>query len=267
MKIFEFDDYREFVTKSVRSLPKSGRGEFLRIAKQIGVHTSTLSQVLSGIKHFTLDQACLLAEYFGMNDLETQYLLLLVEIDRAGTEKLRLTLKKQMDRLKQESEDLSSVIPGKRALSEIEKAVFYSNWYYPGIWALTSIPGYQSPDAISKYFRLPKLLVNQVISFLVSTGLCIEEEGRLKPGTTYVHLEADSPFISRHHSMWRQKGIERHPNLSESEIRYSSPMSISEDDAKRIRQLIVDWIEQANKIRDASPCEALYCFNVDWFRF
>ena len=264
MKIFEFSDYRDFVIKTVRSLPKAGRGEFLKIAKHLGIHTSTLSQVLSGTKHLTLDQACSLGDYFGLNDLETEYLLQLVEFERAGTERLRATLKKQMSRLREKSKELSAVVPGKRTLSEEEKAIFYSNWFYPGIWALTSIPGYQTSDAISKYFGLPKLLVNQVISFLVSTGLCAGENGSLRPGTTYVHLESDSPFIGRHHASWRQKAIERHPVLTESEIAYSSPMSLSREDAKEIRKLIVGWVDQANKIRDPSPCESLYFLNIDW---
>src|SRR5690242_4991269 len=132
MKILDFNNCRDFVTKTVRSLPKAGRGEFLKIAKHLGMHTSTLSQVLSGLKHFTLDQACLLADYFGLNELETQYLLHMVELERAGTERLRTTLKKQMARIKEQSRALSVVIPGKRKLSEPEKAVFYSNWFYPG---------------------------------------------------------------------------------------------------------------------------------------
>jgi uncharacterized protein (TIGR02147 family) len=267
MKIFEFTDYRGFVTQTVRSLPKSGRGEYMKIAKHLGIHTSTLSQVLSGTKQFTLDQACALADYLGFSELETQYLLTLAELERAGTERLRGTLKKQMARIKDQSRALSSVVPGKRTLSEEEKAIFYSNWFYPGIWALTSIPGHQTPDVIAKYFDLPKLLVNRVITFLVSTGLCVETNGLLQPGTTYVHLEPESPFIGRHHASWRQKAIERHPVLSESEIAYSSPMSISQEDAGKIRKLIVNWVEQVNKVRDPSPCEALYFLNIDWIKF
>lgn len=266
MKIFEFSNYRAFVFKAVRSLPKSGRGEFQKIARQLKIHSSTLSQVLSGKKQFTSDQACALAEYFGFNDLETQYLLRLVELERAGTERLRTVLKKQLGQLRSQSRELSAVIPGKKTLSEEEKATFYSNWYYPGIWALTSIPGHQTMDAITKYFGLPRILVNRVISFLVKTGLCIEENGLLRPGTTYVHLEADSPFIGRHHAMWRQKAIERHPTLTENELAYSSPLSVSYQDAEKIRKLIVDCVEQVNKIREPSPCETLYFINFDWVK-
>jgi len=267
MRIFEFDSYRDFITQTVRALPKAGRGEYLKIAGHLRIHTSTLSQIIAGTKHLTLDQAGELSVYFGLNDLETQYLLYLIEFERAGTERLRSILKKQMLRIRDQGKSLSEVIPGKRTLNIEEKAIFYSNWYYPGIWALISIPGYQTIDAIAKYFNLPRLLVNQVVSFLTTTGLSKETEGLLEPGTTYIHLEGDSPLIGRHHASWRQKAIERHPILSESEIAYSSPMSISIVDAEKIRKMIVSWVEEVNKIRDPSPCEALYFFNVDWMKF
>ena len=266
MKIFEFNNYRAFITETVRALPNNGRGEFIRIAKHLGIHTSTLSQVLSGTKNFTLDQTCSLAHYFELNELETEYLLLLAQLERAGTERLRIILKKQMEKIRTQGKELSAVIPGKKNLSEEEKAIFYSNWFYPAIWALTSIPNHQTVESISRYFNLPKQTVNGVISFLLSTGLCIEENHFLRPGTTYVHLEAGSPFIARHHACWRLKAMERHPLLTETEIAYSSPMSISKEDAIKIRKLIVEWVSQVNKTRESSVSEALYFFNVDWIK-
>lgn len=267
MRLFDAPGYREFVVQTVRALPKGGRGEYLKIAAHLSIHTSTLSQVLAGTKNLTLDQACALGDYFGLGELETQYLLHLVEFERAGTPRLRATLTREMEKLKAQSTQLSAVVPGKRALSEGEKATFYSNWFYPGIWALTSIPGSQTREAISRVMGLPRDLVNRVVEFLLQTGLCQEQGGLLRPGTTYVHLEADSPFIGRHHASWRLKAMERHPVLTETEIAYSSPMSLSHEDAKKIRKLVIEWVEQVNRIRDPSPCEALYCLNVDWVRF
>ena len=82
-----------------------------------------------------------------------------------------------------------------------------------------------------------------------------------------MHLEANSPFVGRHHSSWRQKAIERHPVISEGEIAYSSPMSLSKSDAEMIRNLVVKWVEEVNKIRDPSPCEVVYFLNIDWIKF
>jgi transcriptional regulator with XRE-family HTH domain len=74
MRIFDYTDYRSFTVDTVKAMPKSGRGELLKIAEALGIHTSTLSHVLSGIKQLTLDQACSLADYFGLNDIESESL-------------------------------------------------------------------------------------------------------------------------------------------------------------------------------------------------
>jgi transcriptional regulator with XRE-family HTH domain len=267
MRIFDYTDYRSFTVDTVKAMPKSGRGELLKIAEALGIHTSTLSHVLSGIKQLTLDQACSLADYFGLNDIETEYFIKLVELDRAGTERFKSVLKQQMAKLRRQGRDLSKVVPAKKALSAEESATYYSNWFYAGIFTLSSIEGYQTVDAISKYLNLPKRLVNQVVSFLLSTGICVTKGDLIVPGTTYLHLESDSPLISVHHSRWRQKAIERHPVLTDRELAYSSPMSLSVADVEKVRGYITSLISEVNKVRDPSPCETTYVLNIDWIKF
>jgi hypothetical protein len=87
------------------------------------------------------------------------------------------------------------------------------------------------------------------------------------PGTTYLHLESDSPLISVHHSRWRQKAIERHPVLTDRELAYSSPMSLSVADVEKVRGYITSLISEVNKVRDPSPCETTYVLNIDWIKF
>ncbi len=44
-------------------------------------------------------------------------------------------------------------------------------------------------------------------------------------------------------------------------------MSISEADSQKVKQLILKLVLEVNAIRDPSPCEKLYCLNLDWFHF
>lgn len=264
--VFTSNSYQDFVRDTIRSLPKGGRGELLRLASHIGIHTSTLSQILAHKKNLTLEQACSMAEYFGLNELEARYFLLMVSRARAGTALLRKRYQVQIDEIRAVKDDLKTVIPQDRPLSMDEKAVFYSNWYYTAIWAQTSIPGFQSKDALQRHFQLPRAIVNEVVQFLMRTGLCVEENGELRPGHQYSHLEASSPLISRHHANWRIKAMERHPLLTTSELSYSSPMTLSNPDSEKVRALLVKLISNVNQIRDPSPCEQLRCLNIDWIK-
>ncbi|OQW47298.1 MAG: hypothetical protein A4S09_16010 [Proteobacteria bacterium SG_bin7] len=84
-------DYLRFY---VRSLPKSGHGELTRIANHLRISTTMLSQILSGQRAFNTDQAFELSEYLQLTDIETDYLYLLVEVEKAGTHKNKNYFKK-----------------------------------------------------------------------------------------------------------------------------------------------------------------------------
>jgi hypothetical protein len=264
--VFSFNSYQEFIRETIQRLPRQGRGELLRLANYISIHTSTLSQVLALKKHFTLEQACLAAEFFGLNELETSYFIIMVNRDRAGTTLLRRNFEAQLHEIKLKSSELKDLLPQDRPLTQEEKAIFYSNWFYTAIWAQTSIDGFNTKETLEKYFKLPRKLINEVIYFLLQTGLCIEKNGLLSPGHQYTHLEAGSPLVSRHHSNWRVKAMEKHPNLSQSDLCYSAPMTLSNKDVQLVKHRIGELISEINKIRDPSLSEELYCLNIDWIK-
>src|ERR1039457_3217815 len=89
MKLFEFDNYKEFVRKKLRGTTNKGHGQYSRIAEHLSIHTSMVSQVFGGEKHLTFEQACGICNYFGFTELETDYFIALVQLDRAGTPEAR----------------------------------------------------------------------------------------------------------------------------------------------------------------------------------
>src|SRR4051812_8266804 len=123
MRVYQYQDYRAFMTDRIKSLPKAGRGELLRIARFAGIHTTNLSQALRGTKQLSLDQACLVADYFGLSDHETRYFLLLAQQDRAATPRLKQVIQVQLDELKKDANELVNVLRKDKDLSEYEKAV------------------------------------------------------------------------------------------------------------------------------------------------
>jgi len=266
VKIYDFKDYREFLVDKIKAQPKGGRGELAKMARHIRIHTTSLSQILRGSRDLSQEQAVQVSQYFGLNERESRYFLLLVQYRRAGSADLKSLLERQLDEMKSESAELVHRFRADKSLSVEEKATFYSNWFYSGIRVLTSIPGFQTPEAIADYFGLSRALVNEVIQFLLSSGLCVEKKGKLAPGPQYTHLDARSAFSHRHHSNWRIKAMQRHPNLSPLELAFSAPMSLSKRDVEKVKTLLVDAIESVNRIRGPSECEEVFCLNLDWFR-
>jgi uncharacterized protein (TIGR02147 family) len=267
MRVYSFQDYREYIQAQIRTQPKEGRGVLLKIARAAQMHPSTLSQVFQKTRDLTNEQAAALAEYFELSDHEAQYLLLLVQLDRAGTEKLRSLLRGQLEQLRGEANQLVKRLPVDRVLSFEEKAVFYSNWYYSAARVLSSVPEFQSVEKIAERLNLPRSKAVEIVDFLLSHGLCVEEKGKLNVGPQSTHIEATSPLVTRHHANWRLKAMERHPSISaEQEVAYTSPMSISREGVLKVREVLTQAIEKACDIVDTEAPAELYCLNVDWFQ-
>ncbi len=266
ISIFEFSNYRVFIKKRFLEMPKKGYGQAHKLAIYLSVHTTLISQVLKGLKTFTLEQASMTCDFLGLTELESEFFLLLVQIDRAGNEPLRKILRRQIDEMKKKSSELANRLHAERKLSEEKRAIFYSDWTYSAVRQMTAIKGFQNLDPIADYLNLSKKQTKVIIDFLLNAGLCKEEKGKLLVGPSTTHLEASSPWVRVHHTNWRQKALQEMSDEESAKLHYTAPMTLSKDDALKIREMIVQFLEQVDKVIDPSPSEELRCLNIDWFK-
>jgi len=252
----------------IKNLPHRGKGELKKIASFLGVHSSMLSQIFKGDSNLSLEQAQKISEYFGLENFETEYFLGLVQWERAGTKKLKDIIHRQLLRLKEmpryETETTKAV-----QLSGSDRSTFYSAWFYSAIRLLTAIPQYDDAATISKYFEVPRPLVDEVLEFLLSAGLCVKKGNTITMGPRRTHLEGDYQARVRHHTNWRVKALARIPTFSPSEEFFSTfPMTLTESEAKEVKQALFDVLSRVETILDRKTTpEKLYCLNIDWFKF
>jgi len=265
MSVFQYTEYKEFVLQRIHEMPKAGRGEFQRLAVALQMHTTSVSQVFRGEKNLTLEQTARLCTHWGLNARESNYLITLVEVARAGTPELRKILERRLAEMREESRELKHRIPKEHTLDESDRYRFYSDWSQSAIRLLCDVPSFRNIDRIATHLGLPVASVNEAIQFLLGCGLITEEKGqfRLGPGRTFV--EANSPLVRRHHANWRTKAVELHPRMKhEVDLAVTSPMTVSRDDAKRIRELLLGTTEKILAINKPSKSEGLHVLNIDW---
>jgi plasmid maintenance system antidote protein VapI len=89
MKIFEFAEYKTFVNQKIKSMPKGGHGQFLKIAKILNVHTTMVTHIFKGDSNLSIEQGLKLANYLGLNELETEYFVALINQARAANQDSR----------------------------------------------------------------------------------------------------------------------------------------------------------------------------------
>ncbi|MBO9665578.1 MAG: TIGR02147 family protein [Bdellovibrio sp.] len=266
MNIFEFNDYREFLERFVKSQPKGGHGYKLKIAEALNVHPTLVTQVLKGQKSFTQEQAFSLAQFIRLNDLEKDFLLTMIEWDKAGTTSLKKFVESKLLKLRKEGEKIKNRVPVYASMTEADQALFYSQWYYSAIRLTCGLGKDVTAATLAKEFVLPAELIENVLTFLISRGLVIEkEDGTLDRGPQNTFLPSDSPLVSRHHMNWRMKAMENHPRIGTDELAFSAPLTLAESDIPEVRKMCLEFIQQVSKKVSQSPSEKLACINIDWF--
>lgn len=265
MSIFEFNDYKLFLRSEIRRRPNSGRGEFSRLAEYLGINATMVSQIMTGSKDFTLEQAKKVSTYFALPKLETDYLLILVQVERAGTQDLKNYFREKRDELRRESQKISKRISSERVLTDLQRSIFYASHLYSAIHLFCSVDDGQDLESIIKKFDITRTRAQEILQFLISTGLCIQVNGLYKMGTQSTHVEKGSPFLIKHHSNWRIAAIQKSEDISDDEMMFTANISLSKKDFNKIRETLMQSIQEiANTVKD-SPAEEIANLNIDLF--
>lgn len=265
--LYEYSDYKKFLNDWVEAQPKQGHGEYRRISLSLKVSTTMVSQVFKGDKHLSLEMACELCEYLSFDEDETEYFLLLVDYQKAGSHKLSNRFLKQIKKRQEQALKLENRIKKSSELSEADKAIFYSSWIYSGISLMTDIDSYNNAADISQKLNLPKNLVQRVISFLLEKGLCVEVAGKLKMGSTSTHVGSSNLLTVKHHQNWRLLGFNKMIFEDDRQLFFTGPMVMSQEVADEIRLQLPELIQDILKKVHPSKSEVVRCLNIDWFEY
>lgn len=263
--IYSFENYRDFLKIWVLNQPKRGRGIYKKWAEILRIEPSALSQVLSGKRSFNLDQGYQLTNELGLSELDSEYFDVLIQIELANTKKLQNHLQEKLKKIRRESLNLSKRLTKEKVMSDEEKSIFYSSWIYSAVRIATSINDFNTVEQISSRLKIKKEKTQEVLNFLVKSGLVQSELGAYKLGPQRTHVDRNSPHVVKHHSNWRVKAIQRCENLNEEELMFSGPLTISKKDFKIIREKIVSLISSVSETVKETQPEDLAYFGVDLF--
>ncbi len=263
--IFDYRDYKEYLAAALDA--RKGKGLRSRLAESLHCQPAFIYRVLNlGEVHFSQEHAMLINQFLGHDTAESHYFMLLLHYARAGSRLLEDYYRKQIQEIHEKRQLISERIQVKNQLSELDQTTYYSEWYYSAIHILLLVPGFQTKSEIAGGLKLPLPLVGECLEFLKKTGLASHEGGRYKAGASRIHLAKNSPMTSKHHANWRIKAIQALETRSVENLHFSGPMSISEDDALKIKEMLLKVLEQTEPLIRASKDEGLFCLSMDFFR-
>lgn len=266
MSIFEYTDYRAYLNNYLKQLPKKGRGELSRIAQHLRVNTTLLSQIRSGLRDFNIEQTYEMSIYLGHSELETEYFSILVQIEKSGTSNLKKYLEQKRMKLKNQALSLSERISHEKRLTDQDRTIFYSSWLYSAVHLFTSTndKGLTLEEICSR-FNVSRIKINEIIIFLLKSGLCNEHNGRFSIGVRSTFVERGSPHLLKHHSNWRLKAIAKSDAISNRELMYTGQVSISKKDFETVREKLTEFLKDTMSLVKDSPAQDIASLNIDWF--
>lgn len=266
--IFTQSETSKLLRSFIASQPQKGRGLVKLLAEHLGVASPQVSQFLSGVKTITMDQAYLIGRYFSWSELEMEYWLTLVDWERASHHEVKKHFKKKLESLKQESLKVSKAVAATTELNDADKGQFYSSWIYSGIRLFCSVGEGKRIDEIHQAFsEFPPADINAVVEFLLQRQL-LKKSGLLyEMGTQRTFVSKGSPFLKQHHTNWRLRAVERANFISDEEMMFTAPLSISESGFKKVRRELQDWIKHiSDNLVSYGDAERVACLNIDFFR-
>jgi uncharacterized protein (TIGR02147 family) len=264
--VFDYSDYRRYLKDWVAEAKSAKTSNLGRLAEVAQVHATFLSQVISGSKDLSLEQATLISEHLQFTSLEREFFFVLIQLERAGNHKLKDYWKEKKRDLEAQKNRLGQRFDAHKELSAEERAVFYSSWLYSAIRVSSDIGKGITLEEVATNFRIPREKAEELLVFLTSTGLCEEKNGRYKMGEQHVHVPNESPLVVRHHTNWRLQALQSMERRERDELFFTAPMSISAADFAVIREKLNVLIKETVGIAKDSKAEQLVCFSMDFYR-
>lgn len=263
-EVYSFQSYRTFLEFHAKE-QEPAWGALTRLAKAAGCHRPYLSKVLSGEAHLTSAQLYALANYWELSEPQTEYLLRLLEIEKASQAEYRKYLVQKNDELRRREENLSQLVARQASQPNSQDVLYYSSWVWSAVHILTSIPAYQTVKAIAEKLSLPAAQVESILEALQKWGSVRLEREKWKFAANEHHVTKENPLVTFHHSNWRNRALADSQRQTPESIHFTVVQSVSHEDYERIRQLILELIGNASKIAGPSKEEKMFCFTCDFF--
>jgi uncharacterized protein (TIGR02147 family) len=264
MEIYRHESYRDLVQALIDE--SEDRGVRSRLAEAASCSPSWVSRALSGTVQLTPDQALAVANYFRLNENEIEFLLALVELERAATPLLRKRIRRRIDQLRFDAKGAGLFVKTEDSVSEEHATRYYSSWVYAAIHVATMIDRLSIVELASR-LRIDERAMETALEKLAEMGLVVAKAGKWEATPKNVHLSSKHQMANLAHVGLRNRTIQflqENPDQS-SGFHYSAVHCLSRVDSDRIRTILKETTMAVRKVIEPSKEETLAVFCVDWY--
>ncbi len=265
LSIYAYKEYKTFLIDWIARTPNAGRGQRKLLAEAVGCQTPFITHVLTGNYHFSLEQAEACARWIRLSEEDTEFFLLLLIKQRAGTKSLESLISRHISKRRESQTVLKKRLNVPETMKLEDQLHYYSGWQFAALHIACMIPQLQTAEALQRHFGLTLAQISTTLEFLAEHGLIEYSRGRYRVLNAAVHLEVKSPIVQQHHANWRLKAIEAISRRKGSDLFYSGVASVSREDFEWIREKLSQFLEDSIERVRISKEEVLVGINFDLF--
>ena len=262
--IFTFTSTSEYLHAVAGSGKRNGIRQ--RMAKHLRCHPTHISQVVKGRVPLSVEFGFELNGFLGHSTAESEYFLLLVQRDGAGTAQLAEYFTAKINKVQGQRQEVSGIIDDTR-LAPDQSWLYYTDWSIAAVHIALTVPGVSTEPQLIACLAIDVPTVRHALGVLLKLGL-IEKMGTAGEFRTVLnaaHLSSSDPAIVLHHQTWRLKAIGQIHRDPKAGIHYSASASVSREDLKALKALLLETIRQFVERVKPSPPETLIGLTLDLF--
>ncbi len=266
-----YDEYSDFLRDSVVLRKKTYPSFTLsRVADQIGVQRSYLSNVLHRRCDLNADQLYSMAQALHCSVDESDFLLLLLEIKKCRVKTRMERLETARDQWR-DRKIRTDVTLGRKGVRPAEPvfAEYFTHAVYPlAHMFLTQSAVQASPALLAERLRVEEASIEKILSVLEKCGVV-----RLGPGkkcqvlSSVLHLSSESHLVRAHGIAFRQKSIEYQQKLgNHRDYFFTSSFSANDELRAEIKARFLEFLKWVADRVEKAPASEVFHMNFDLFK-
>lgn len=228
--------YREYLRARMHVGRESQRGMMAELARAARVHPTMITHVFKGEAELSPEQAIRVAAHLGLNEEETDRLLTMVMLERAGTEEARRFFRRRLERADSRNG---------------ERLRLFSDWLPAALMLLLGGTGGGTAAGLAARAHVDVGRVERALILLEAHGYCRRE------GETWLRVEelraADEAERELSRCVWRDLASAR----QEGGFSLAGPVLCSEERARDFRRLVEGWLADSGRAGQEGAVRAL----------
>ncbi len=265
-KPFDAQTHHELIRNELES-ERFGRGSQATLAEHLGLKASFISTALSGKQDFSLEHGIPIAEFLGLKDLEREFLLLLIQRDRAGTKPLKSHFQEKIDKLlNRASRTPARIKRVNKSLAPEDVRRYYENWTLSVIHMALLNPKIRDQNDLSNLLGIDPKQVREGLRLLDELGFIQRKNDGWSVTQNSIHLGSDSFPLINHHRNFRIEAMRSMEKKDPNDLHYTAVISLDKNAAAKLRELLVETISNCDPIISDAKDTQVQIINIDLFK-